>query len=82
MLIALDMQGMSVSTGSACSSGSIEPSHVLLAMGRTRDEARSSIRFSFGRDNTADDVRALLNAIRLYVQKMRRGPKAERLVCV
>jgi cysteine desulfurase len=48
LLQALDLEGIAVSTGSACSSGSIEPSHVLLAMGRTPDEARSTIRFSLG----------------------------------
>jgi cysteine desulfurase len=80
MLIALDMQGMSVSTGSACSSGSIEPSHVLLAMGRTYEEARYSVRFSFGRYNSADDIRALSEAIRNYLQKMRRASKVERPV--
>ena len=63
MVIALDMRGIATSTGSACSSGSIEPSPVLLAIGRTRDEARSSVRFSFGRYNTLQDVNALIEAV-------------------
>jgi cysteine desulfurase len=63
LVIALDLKGMAVSTGSACSSGSVEPSHVLLAMGRTRQEARSSVRFSFSRYNTAQEVDSLLSAL-------------------
>jgi cysteine desulfurase len=62
LMIALDLQGMAVSTGAACSSGSVEPSHVLLAMGLSRKEARSSVRFSFGRYNTVDEVDALAEA--------------------
>ena len=56
-------KGMAVSTGSACSSGSTEPSHVLLAMGRSREEARSSVRFSFGRYNRGEDVNRLVGAV-------------------
>ena len=56
MVIALDLKGLSVSTGAACSSGAIEPSHVLTAMGLSADRARASIRFSLGKQNTAEDV--------------------------
>lgn len=69
LVIALDMQGMAVSTGSACSSGSVEPSHVLLAMGRTREEARSSVRFSFGRYNTMAEIADLVEAVSACVMK-------------
>jgi cysteine desulfurase len=71
LVIALDMRQMAVSTGAACSSGSLEPSHVLLAMGLTRDEARSSIRFSFGRYNTAAEIEALADAVVESVGKLR-----------
>ena len=56
LLIHLDMQGIAVSTGSACSSGTIEPSPVIRALGRDDELARGSIRFSFGKDNTDGDV--------------------------
>lgn len=72
MVIALDMLGMAVSSGSACSSGSIEPSHVLLAMGLTRSEARSSVRFSFGRYNTEEDVDALASAVLAAANRLRK----------
>jgi cysteine desulfurase len=71
LVIALDMRQMAVSTGAACSSGSLEPSHVLLAMGLSRDDARSSIRFSFGRYNTAADMAALADAVVESVNKLR-----------
>jgi cysteine desulfurase len=63
LLIALDLKGFAVSSGAACSSGAPEPSHVLLAMGLTREQARSSIRCSLGRSNTADQVDALTAAL-------------------
>jgi cysteine desulfurase len=63
LLIALDLKGFAVSSGAACSSGAPEPSHVLLAMGLTRLEARSSIRFSLGRSNTIEQVDALVEAL-------------------
>ena len=56
LLINLDMQGIAVSTGSACSSGSLEPSPVIRALGRNDELARGAIRFSFGKENTLEDV--------------------------
>jgi len=63
LLIALDLKGFAVSSGAACSSGAPEPSHVLLAMGLTREQARSSIRCSLGRSNTVEQVDALTAAL-------------------
>ncbi len=82
LVIALDRKGIAVSTGSACSSGSVEPSHVLLSMGRTREEARSSVRFSLGRYNTADDVRVLIEAVTACVTKVRRTVRLEKALVV
>jgi len=72
LLIALDLKGFAVSSGAACSSGSTEPSHVLLAIGLTNLEARSSIRFSMGRSNTAEQVDALIDALEASVNHLRR----------
>jgi cysteine desulfurase len=82
LAIALDMKGIAVSTGSACSSGSTEPSHVLLAMGRAREEARSSVRFSFGRYNTRDDVSRLVGAVVACLRQLRNAKQESRLVGV
>ena len=71
-VIALDLRGFAVSTGSACSSGAIEPSHVLLAMGLPASEARSSVRFSLGRPNTLDQVDALIEATAAAALHLRR----------
>jgi cysteine desulfurase len=71
LVIALDMRGIAVSTGSACSSGSIEPSHVLIAMGRTRDEAKSCVRFSFGRYNTHEEVEQLIDGVCACISRLR-----------
>ena len=70
-VIAMDLKGISVSTGAACSSGSTEPSHVLTAMGLTAEEARASIRFSLGKQNTAEEVDYLLTQIPEVVSKLR-----------
>ena len=71
VVMALDLEGVACSTGSACSSGSVEPSHVLQAIGLSCDEARSSIRLSLGRYNTEADVDAALDAIPRVVARLR-----------
>jgi len=70
-VIAMDLKGIAVSTGAACSSGAIEPSHVLTAMGLTPEEARSSIRFSLGKQNTAEEVEYALGRVPEVVAKLR-----------
>jgi len=72
MVIALDLRGFAVSTGSACSSGAITPSHVLTALGLSADRARSSLRFSLGRSTTAEQVDALVDALEASVTHLRR----------
>jgi cysteine desulfurase len=67
-----------VSSGAACSSGAVEPSHVLLAIGLTADQARSSIRFSLGRLNDAAQVEALIEAVAETVAHLRRLSPAGR----
>ena len=71
LVIALDLKGLSVSTGAACSSGAIEPSHVLTAMGMRPDRARASIRFSLGKQNTADDVEFAVSLVPAAVERLR-----------
>ncbi len=71
LLIALDLKGLSVSAGSACSSGATEPSHVLTAMGLKRDRARASIRFSLTRMTTAEEVDEALEIIPAAVARLR-----------
>jgi cysteine desulfurase len=63
MVIALDLKGFAVSSGAACSSGSVEPSPVILAMGRSPNDARSCVRFSLGRGNNEAQVRSLAEAV-------------------
>jgi cysteine desulfurase len=71
LLIALDLKGFAVSTGAACSSGAVAPSHVLTAMGLSKEAAKSSIRFSLGRANTAEQVDALIAAVRECAARLR-----------
>jgi cysteine desulfurase len=71
LLVALDRAGVCAASGAACSSGAIEPSHVLLAMGRSRDDARHGIRLSLGWTSTDADVDAALTAFPAAVQRLR-----------
>ncbi len=70
-VIAMDLRGVACSTGAACSSGSVEPSHVLSAIGRRPEQARSSIRFSLGRFNTAEDIDYTLEVLPQVVEQLR-----------
>jgi cysteine desulfurase len=71
LVIALDLAGFAVSTGAACSSGAIAPSHVLMAMGLSAERARASMRFSLGRSNTEEQVDALVEALAGAVARLR-----------
>ena len=71
LIISLDLKGLAVSTGAACSSGAIEPSHVLTAMGLRPDRARASIRFSLGKQNTADDIDFAIQLVPASVARLR-----------
>lgn len=71
MLLQLDAQGIMVSSGSACASGSLEPSHVIMALGLNAEEAHGSIRVSLGRENTQAEVDAFLEAFPPIVEKLR-----------
>jgi cysteine desulfurase len=71
LVIALDLKGLAVSTGAACSSGAIEPSHVLTAMGMHPDQARASIRFSLGQQNTMEEVEFAVGLVGEAVARLR-----------
>ena len=73
LLLLLDAHGLACSTGSACSAGVAQPSHVLLAMGADDDRARSSLRFTLGHTSTGDDVDALIAALPGAVERARRA---------
>jgi len=71
LVIALDLKGLACSTGAACSSGAVEPSHVLTAIGLTPDEARASLRFSLGRHTTSADIQFALEVVPGAVEQLR-----------
>ncbi len=71
MLIALDLQGIACSTGAACSSGAVEPSHVLTAIGLPKEDARATLRFSLGRASTEEEVAYALDVIPTVVERLR-----------
>ncbi|MBR2622962.1 MAG: aminotransferase class V-fold PLP-dependent enzyme [Clostridia bacterium] len=72
LLYKLDLQGVCVAVGSACASASVKPSHVLLAMGLTEKEARESVRISFGKDNTEEEIRFAAKAFVEAVNNLRK----------
>ena len=71
LLLSLDMKGISASSGSACTSGSLDPSHVLLAIGLKHEQAHGSLRTSFGEDNTLEDVDYMVDSIAEIVDRLR-----------
>jgi cysteine desulfurase len=71
LLVALDLEGIAASSGSACSSGSLEPSHVLLAMGVPKDRALAAVRFSLGWASTEADVERLDAVLPALVERVR-----------
>ncbi len=71
LLIALDLKGIAVSTGSACASGSLEPSHVLQALGLNRDEVRGSLRFSLGAYTTREEIDYAVSVLAQTVARLR-----------
>ena len=76
ILLALDLGGVSASSGSACSAASIEPSHVLLAIGRSAEQARGTIRITIGRTTTDEDVQYMLNLLPNIVNKLKNMPSS------
>ena len=77
LIMSLDLAGIAVSTGSACTSGAIEPSHVLLALGRDPRTALGSVRFSFGRDNSMEDVDCVMERLPGIVARLREVSAAQ-----
>ena len=74
LVMGMDLEGVAVTSGSACTSGSLDPSHVILAMGRDAATARATLRFSFGRWNTPDDVGETARRLKNVMDRMLGGP--------
>ena len=71
MLLNLDMEGVAASSGSACTSGSLEPSHVLLAIGLPPEIAHGSLRLTLGKDNTEEEVDYVIDILPQIIEKLR-----------
>ena len=74
ILLGLDMAGIAASSGSACSSGSLEPSHVLLALGQSAELARGSLRLTLGKNNTGDEIEYLIQRLTALLEQLRQLP--------
>jgi len=72
LLILLDNDGISASSGAACSAGAAMPSHVLTAIGLTPQQARSSLRFSLGPENTAEEMEYIVTRVKTHVETLRK----------
>jgi cysteine desulfurase len=72
LILGLDLEGIAVSSGSACAAGSLEPSHVLKAMGLRHAQCRSALRFSLGTGNTAEDIPVIVDAVERVVERLRK----------
>jgi cysteine desulfurase len=72
MVIALDLKGIACSTGAACSSGAVEPSHVLMALGLAPEDARATLRLSLGRQNKEEEIDFALEIIPAVIERLRR----------
>jgi len=79
VLLGLDFAGVAASSGSACTSASLEPSHVLVAIGRTAELAQSSLRLTLGRDNTLEEVDHVLSVLPDIVKKFRAMPSLSKV---
>ena len=79
ILMGLDLAGIAASSGSACSSGSLEPSHVLLALGQTAELARGSLRMSLGKDNSIDEINRFIPILTNLVSELRSLPNIDNL---
>jgi cysteine desulfurase len=73
LMMGLDLAGVAVSTGSACAAGSLEPSHILLALGRAAEEAKGALRFSVGKETTRQEVDHVLEVLPQVVERVRRA---------
>src|SRR5262249_1370666 len=77
LMMGLDLAGIAVSTGSACAAGSIEPSHVLLALGRDEAAAKSALRFSVGRDPNEQEIDRVLEVLPGVVERVRTAARIQ-----
>ena len=81
LVLMLDMDGICASSGSACTAGILAPSHVLTAIGRIDNIATSSIRFTFGEENTSEDVKVIYNVLKDVVTKLRKNKRTDEIKC-